>query len=122
MPPSNDINWEDRFGKPPENWSQGEFRMAVISTLNTQNTQWKLLTTSLELLTKTVSLLPCSKHDDKIIELTDCMKKFKNFNGEVGVETIRGKFSLRTAALNGGFILLGAVITILMNYFIARAG
>jgi hypothetical protein len=115
----NDINWENRFGNPPEKWTQQEFKMAVISTLNSLNISSKLTAVSLEVLAKTVTLLPCSKHEETILELKDCIKQKSELRTSLAIENVRGKFSIRTAVMNGIFIIIGAAITILMNYLLS---
>lgn len=114
---ANDINWDNRFGKPPENWSAGEFRMVVISTLNTLNAQSKLTSVSLEILSKTVSLLPCSKHDEIITELRDCIKIDGEKKESRKLESFRGMISLRNAIIGIALTAIFSVLVTLLTSF-----
>lgn len=87
---ANGIDWEARFGRPPGEWSDSEFKMAMFSILNSQN--------------DTLKALPCAKHTKDIQELQNC--------NATAIEEVKGKWSLKVSnAQMVGSILGGTAVT-----------
>jgi len=95
----NGFNWENKFGEKWNAMSTDERNMALYMAI----VEFYQFARRIEM---KYSELPCQDCDD---------------NTALSVENIKGKFSIKTALVSGGLVLLGILITTIVNLLMLGA-